>query len=372
MRHAPPVLLAVETALPTGALSQEAFAGFAARLGARVPREAALLHALARQSGVERRRSVLLPTGEANGIPFYEDRDRPPTTAERMAVYEREAPPLAETAARRAIEQAGLQPRDITHLVVASCTGFFSPGLDFALIERLGLSPATKRLLVGFMGCHGALNATAQAAALAASDPQSAVLVVSVELCTLHFQPGMNRDAIVPNTLFGDGAAAWVLGGSARTNAAPAGRFRVAASESFHLGAATREKMTWRIGDTGFRMTLAADVPDLIAERVPALLAGTLALCGCTAGEVEHWAVHPGGPRVLEALESALRLPKEKLQPSRDVLAECGNLSSATVPFIWQRLVADGARGRIVSLAFGPGLVAEVTLMESAAGTESG
>jgi predicted naringenin-chalcone synthase len=392
------VMAGIGSALPPGWLSQSDAASAANRLRrfddpVASDRELQLLSALYRRSGVQRRHSVLLRAGLEHPVDrqtFYEEAshrdDRGPTTAARMQRYEIEAPELAEQACRQALESAGITGEAITHLVTVSCSGFNSPGFDLALYPRLGLSPETARTHVGFMGCHGALNGLRVARALAAADPRARVLMCAVELCTLHHQYTDQPQQIVANSLFADGAAATVIQaseagqsetpkspsrnggakGQPAAQTAPAAQWHIAASGSFLVPKST-EAMTWRIGDHGFSMTLSAQVPEMIKAQLRPWLAQWLGRHELTVDAVRHWAVHPGGPRILSATAGALGLADDSLAVSSSVLAECGNMSSPTILFILQRLLAAGVSGPCVALAFGPGLVVEAALLRPAA-----
>jgi predicted naringenin-chalcone synthase len=246
----------------------------------------------------------------------------------------------------------------VTHLVTVSCTGFVAPGLDRDLIHTLRLAPTVERTHVGYMGCHGALNGLRVARAFTGADPGARVLVCAVELCSLHYHYGWDPEKLVANALFADGAAA-VAGCPAA--AAPRGAWRVAATGSC-LVPASADAMSWVVGDHGFEMALSRRVPELIARHLRPWLQGWLERQGVPLAEVGSWAIHPGGPRILEAVEEGLELPRSASEASRAVLAECGNMSSATVLFVLDRLRARGARLPCVALAFGPGLAAEALL----------
>jgi predicted naringenin-chalcone synthase len=275
-----------------------------------------------------------------------------------MRAYAETAPCLAVTAAGRALVSARVAPEEVTHLVTVSCTGFVAPGIDVAIIEGLGLPRTTERTHVGFMGCHGALNAIRVARSFADGSPRHVSLVCSVELCTLHFAYGWDPDMMIANALFADGAAA-AVGRSANGSS---DEWRVGATGTF-LVPESRDDMTWRIGDHGFRMTLSARVPDLIEAHLTGWVVAWLAEQGLALGDVRSWAVHPGGPRILSSVERALGLERASSQVSREVLAECGNMSSATILFILDRFKRLEAPRPCVALAFGPGLVVEALLL---------
>ena len=290
--------------------------------------------------------------------PARDEQDRGPATAERMRAYAESAPGLAVCAAARALRSAAVSPEAVTHLVTVSCTGFMAPGIDAAIVEELGLRPTTERTHVGFMGCHGSLNGMRVARSLADGSPEHVPLVCSVELCTLHFSYGWDPDMIVANALFADGAAAVV---GRRANGSP-DEWRIGGTGSC-LIPDSRHDMTWRIGDHGFRMTLSARVPELIESHLQAWVVRWLAEHDLTLGEVASWAVHPGGPRIVGSVERALGIDASHSEIPRAVLAECGNMSSATILFILERLRGLGAPRPCVALAFGPGLVVEALLI---------
>ncbi len=285
--------------------------------------------------------------------------DRGPSTALRMQRYADEALPLVVRAAERALDDANSKAQEITHLFTVSCTGFFAPGIDIGLTKRLGLPPTVGRLHVGFMGCHGVLNALRAAQATVDADPSAVVLICAVELCSLHYQYGGDSDKLVANALFADGAAA-IVGRADRTNQRA---WRVLSSGSL-LVPDGEDGMTWRIGDNGFEMTLSPRVPDLIGRHVRPWMEAWLAASGRRVQDIRSWAIHPGGPRILTSVAAALGLPDEATKPSAEVLAACGNMSSPTVVFILDRLVRQAAERPCVMLGFGPGLVAEAVLLE--------
>lgn len=356
---------AVATAVPPRVAHQDEAAELAPRFCHAQGKEARILRMLYRKSGVKTRHTVAV-RGEhgplEDRIPYYplatSPEDRGPTTWQRMQWYEQEAPGLAREASAGALERSGTAPDEITHLVTVSCTGFFSPGVDALLIQELGLPRAVHRTHVGFMGCHGALNGL-RAANAYASDPDARVLLCAVELCSLHFAYGWDPEMLVANTLFADGAAALVGRGDGSRGGEP---WRVLASGTFLLPD-SEEAMTWRIGDHGFRMTLSAQVPERIREHLAAWLIPWLKEQGVGPEEVGCWAVHPGGPRILDAVEDAMGLEPEALAVSRDVLSTHGNMSSPTVLFIVERMMREERPRPCLALAFGPGLVVEAALL---------
>jgi predicted naringenin-chalcone synthase len=275
-----------------------------------------------------------------------------------MQLYARHARPLAHDASRKALQAADTAPSEITHLVTVSCTGFSAPGFDLGLVEDLDLQPSVQRTHVGFMGCHGALNGLRVASAYAGSDHHARVLLCCAELCSLHFRFGTKSEDSVPNALFADGAAALV--GVPDAGYGPA-VWRAAASGS-HVIPHTQDAITWHIGNHGFEMSLSPRVPGQIVESLCPWLEVWLSRYGESVASIRSWAVHPGGPRVLDAVEEALGLSRDATGASRDVLSSCGNMSSPTILFIVDRLQRSGAALPCVALAFGPGMTIEATL----------
>jgi len=353
------------TAVPPYAISQEQAAEGAALRGCSSPEQQRQLKALYRLSRVKKRHSVLLESDsqsvEARQSFFPPMRgadDRGPTTAERMARYEREAPALGAQAARRALEQAGRAPGDVTHVVTVSCTGFAAPNFDLGLVRELGLPWTVARTHVGFMGCHGALNGLRVASGYADGDPGACILVCAVELCSLHYQYGWNSELAVSNGIFADGAAALVGG------AAPArsGDDWVLARSGASLLEDSAELMAWRIGNHGFEIALSARVPVVIEHALRPWLDAWLASQQLTRGDIATWAIHPGGPRILESAAAATGIGREAYAVSQEVLGEFGNMSSPTILFILDRLRQRSAPRPCLALGFGPGLAVEAAL----------
>ena len=358
-------LAGLAVALPRKSIEQSAAAAIAETfLGGQ--RDGNTLRALFRRSHIRARGSVLLE--EASGCEprqsFYwraaGPDDHGPSTASRMRRYAEESLPLAAEASSRALHDAGARPDEITHLITVSCTGFFAPGIDIGLVKQLDLRPTVARLHVGFMGCHGVLNALRAAQAIVDADASAIVLICAVELCSLHYQYGGEADKLVANALFADGAAA-LVGRSAAESQLP---WRVVSFASFLVPDA-EDGMTWRIGDHGFEMTLSPRVPDLIGRHVRPWLESWLTAVGRRMQDIGSWAIHPGGPRILTSVAAATSLPDIAIAPvGRKSWPKCGNMSSPTFVFILERLMRQAAARPCVMLGFGPGLVAEAALLE--------
>jgi alpha-pyrone synthase len=341
--HSPPDIRPRISALATAVPDHDIHAAFTdwakGQLADR--REQALFARMAGRSGIVHRWSVL-PASAGNPIGptgFYANASMPGTSA-RMTLYADAAPTLALAAIAKLPDISG-----ITHLVVASCTGFVAPGIDQIIATRLGLAGSVERTLIGFMGCYAAVTALRTARHIVRSDPAARVLVVTVELSTLHLQPATSLEPLLAMLQFGDGAAAALV-----TAAGPG----LALNSSF---AATlpdsAELIRWDVTDSGFAMHLSGRVP----ARINAALA-SLDFRAQLPASADHWAVHAGGRSILDAVEVGLALPANALAASRMVLEENGNMSSATLMFVLNNMFAERPDSG-VALAFGPGLAAE-------------
>lgn len=324
------------------------------------PRQARLFERMADKSGIEHRFSCLTPSNRPEGDHFdaggFYARSGFPDTATRMEQYERYAPELAQAAVDRL--HLGANRDRITHLIVTSCTGFSAPGLDLDLIARCELPTTVERTVIGFMGCYAAINALKLAYHIVRSEASARVLVVNLELCTLHLKETADLEQMLSFLLFADGCAASLV------SAEPSG----IALDSFRamLVPDTRDLITWNIRDAGFDMVLSGRVPAVIQDGLRRSADEILA--GAPAASIDLWAVHPGGRTVLDAVERAFALAPTALAASRDVLRRYGNMSSATVMFVIERLMRSGARGRSgCAMSFGPGLIAETMLFRTAA-----
>ncbi|AKV85969.1 MAG: type III polyketide synthase [Microbacterium sp.] len=329
-------------------------------------------------SGIDTRHTVIRELSPAAGTDdkMFFDREtgrlQSPGTAARNDLYTREASRLFVEVARSALDaDPDIVAADVTHVITASCTGFHAPGPEYEIVRGLGLSDSVQRYHLGFMGCYASLPALRAASQFCAADPTAVVLVVSVELCTVHLRSSEDPDLIVANSLFADGAAAGIV--TARDLATPVPAVRL---DGFHTAiAAEGEKdMAWTIGDHGFEMILSTKVPQIIGETIIGAIRplyareGELAAAfdeGRVGERVEHWAIHPGGRSILDRVQERLNLSDDQLFPARETLRENGNMSSATVLFVIKRILDDGAGdgSRVAAMAFGPGLTAESALM---------
>ena len=278
-----------------------------------------------------------------------------PDTAKRMQIFERFAPRLAQ----KTLDKLSLTENErqgITHILVTSCTGLYAPGLDFDIMDHLGLDTSVERTMIGFMGCYAAINGLKQARHIVRSEPAAKVLLVNLELCTLHLQETQELEQVLSFLVFGDGCAASLI------SADPTGF----AMDSFRslLIPETRELITWRIRGVGFDMLLSGKVPGEIGKALATC--GSEVLGSCSKEEISMWGVHPGGKSVLDAVERGLGLCDDALAASRQTLECFGNMSSATVMFVLERLMTGARPGeKGCAMSFGPGLTAETMLFHA-------
>jgi alkylresorcinol/alkylpyrone synthase len=351
-RSGVPVIAGLGVALPPKAAQEELWAGFFAGHFGGTTR--ALAERIFANSGVVTRQAAVNP--------LLEDVSTWPTER-RMRRYLVEALPLGKEAVGRALTDAGLSAGDIGLFAVCSCTGYATPGLDILLARDMGMSAATQRIFIGHMGCYAALPGLGAVSDFVAARGRPALLLCA-ELTSLHIQPSSARvdtQQIVSHALFSDAAVAAVV--------TPAGQPGYAVREVVAVtDTSTADHMTWDVTETGFRMGLSPRVPQVLAAHVRGLVEELLAGHGLRIAEVDGWAVHPGGPRILNVVERELDLPPEALADSRATLAEHGNCSSPTVLLILERLRTMSQPPRwVVMLAFGPGLTLYATLLEFSA-----
>ncbi len=350
----------IATAVPDHDVHQ-AFVAFAEDLLASGgdARTGALFNRMASRSGIQHRYSVLTPNDAStefhiNAHEFYRTGSFP-HTAQRMQVFEKFAPVLM----RRALDRLALSESEragITHVLVTTCTGLYAPGLDFEAVEHLGLRTDVERTMIGFMGCYAAINGLKTARHILRSEPSARVLMVNLELCTLHLQETTDLEQVLSFLVFADGCAASLL------STDPTGF----ALDSFRavLIPSSRDLITWKIGGVGFDMLLSGQVPSAIGKALQKI--GDEIVQTAERPDNALWAVHPGGS-VLDAVERGLGLSRHALNCSREILDRFGNMSSATVMFVLERLLAEARSGQQgCAMSFGPGLTAETMLFHAA------
>jgi predicted naringenin-chalcone synthase len=359
----------IETIVPEFSFSQEA-ASRRMQEWASDERTRRIIRALYRQSGIETRHSVVTNfEGKGEDGFFKPGADgawEGPGTAERNEIFARESKSLSVALARKILgDSPGFRPEDISHVVTVSCTGFYNPGPDYYIVRDLGIPYSAQRYHLGFMGCYAAFPALRMAAQFCEADPGAVVLVMCLELCSLHAQLRAEEDNLLANSLFSDGAAAAIV--SAREPAAGDCAYRIG---DFHsaLVPGGEQDMAWRIGDHGFDIALSSYVPKIIGANIREFIEPSLARSGLSPEDVTTWAVHPGGKAIIDQVQSRLALRPEQVAHSRATLRNYGNMSSATILFVLQDILRTHSftpAGKVCAMAFGPGLTVEMALLDA-------
>lgn len=361
-------ITAIGTANPGERIPQLDIANFMKRVHQMNNGETERLYALYRASGIRYRYSVIedyaMKNGQFNFYPNSVDLEPFPSIGKRMEVYRKNALALGLKAIHNCLNQTpDLDPLKITHLITVSCTGFYAPGLDIELIKHLGLKSTVQRTAINYMGCYAAFNAIKIADAICTSQPSAKIMILCIELCSIHFQKGNAGDTILANALFGDGAAAALIESQPRTKSLLPIRFYCDVMTEY------QKDMTWQVGDLGFEMKLSSYIPEIIRTGIKDLTEGLLDNLDLQIDQIDYFAIHPGGKRILEVIEQELGLPREKNRFSYQVLKEYGNMSSPTVLFvlkaIWDDLTHEDQDKSILSFAFGPGLTLESMLLKT-------
>jgi alkylresorcinol/alkylpyrone synthase len=343
----PARLVSLASASPPHHFAQDEVAEAARRLFAHRYRDFDRLFPVFRNAGVQRRQSVL-------PLDWYLQYRSSP---KRAAAYLSGAVDLFCAAAREALARAGLSAADVDTIVTISSTGIATPSLEARAMERLGFREDVSRVPVFGLGCAGGVTGVSIAARLAQAQPGAVVLLVAVELCTLAFRPDELSSAnIVATALFGDGAAACVLraGGDGLAEITGAAE---------HTWPNTLNLMGWNVDSLGLGVIFDRSIPSFAAKRLRPAVEGALERMGLGLDDVDRFVCHPGGAKVIEALETSLDLGQGVLNFEREVLADHGNMSAPTVIFVLERALAAAARGRLVLTALGPGFTASCLAM---------
>lgn len=359
----------IATVVPDIVISQDAIrdaikAGFADGENAdrRLER---LAHRIYSQSGIDTRHTVITDFDADNPQSghFYNHEKgqfKVPSTQYRNDLYTETSKPLFTKVATDVIDASGqFNASDISHVITVSCTGFYAPGPDYVLVKSLGLPASTERYHIGFMGCFAAFPALKLAKTICDANPDATVLVVCLELCTLHFQPSSDIDGIISTSVFSDGASAALVSArqpEANTNVLEMTQFASA------LTPTGEEDMAWTIGNTGFDIVLSSYVPSIIEANIEDAIAPLMEQYQLEIADIDRWAVHPGGRAILDKVIKGLSLDKDALDSARAILNKYGNMSSATILFVLQSLLnepLEQEEEKIYAMAFGPGLTVE-------------
>ena len=370
---------AIGTAVPDHQIAQSDIARFMANTLQLKANDRRRLLALYRASGIAYRHSVLADYGRTDNFTFFPntpDLEPFPAIQQRMQLYQQEAIRLSYAAATNCLDKLPtIRRSDITHLIYVSCTGMYAPGVDIELIHQLGLNTHTQRTAVNFMGCYAAFNALKVADSIVKAYSEAKVLLVCTELCSIHFQKGTDEDTLLANALFADGSAAALVSGESNLSSAQLQLDRFYCD----LAPDGQKDMAWQIGNHGFEMRLSSYVPQIIREQIQQIVQRLLqhlthhpedyqpTLPGAS---IDYYAIHPGGKRILQVIEEVLSLVKQDNHHAYQVLRQYGNMSSPTILFVLQSLIADLGEAdhnkSVLGLAFGPGLTLESMLLRIA------
>lgn len=360
----PAYITSIGTAVPAHCIAQSTIAEFMIRASQLTSAEARKLRALYRSTKIEKRYSVIKDYAQIENFDFYansDDLEPFPTVSQRMKAYRTHALPLALKAIA-----ALPSTTSVTHLITVSCTGLYAPGLDIEIVEALGLPRQTERTCINFMGCYGAFNGLKVASNIVNANPEARVLLVCLELCTLHFQKKLDENYLLSNALFADGAAAVLV------ESTPHSLSMELKSFYCDLLFEGSNDMAWHVGDFGFEMVLSSYIPRLVKGGLGTLM--TQLRQHTTLPFFDFYAIHPGGRAILEAAESQLGISSNDNQFAYEILREYGNMSSCTVLFVLARLLQNCTSNdigkHIFSCAFGPGLTLEAGVFKLASMTQ--
>ncbi len=360
-------ITSISTATPPYCTSQDDIALFMANFLQADEYNIRKIRAIYKASGIEQRFAVVPDfQKDTDNRSLFASNGALPNTARRMECFEKEAIKLAYSAAEGCLKAApnAADTDSITHLITVSCTGLFAPGPDIVLVEMLGLKTSIQRIAINFMGCYAAFNAIKTAESICLANPEARVLIVCVELCSLHLQQSTEEDHLLSAALFGDGAAALLMEAKK-----PEDRISLNIAKHYcDLFFDGKSEMAWHIGDFGFEMKLSSYIPGLVRQGIKMLTHNLLKNYELTVNDIEYFAIHPGGRRILEAIECELEISKNDNRFSYEVLRDYGNMSSVTVLFVLKKIfdqaVISDLDKHILSFAFGPGLTLESMLFK--------
>jgi predicted naringenin-chalcone synthase len=332
------------------------------RMGGR-PATNRLIDAVANNSGIDSRFFVVSDAEDNDSSKFYSNQENflKPDTKTRMKAYELWSKQLTGYAAGEIISKNNIDPSTIARLITISCTGFYAPGFDYYLINKFNLPANVKRTHIGFMGCAAALiGFTSALEAMNSLEENKNILLVTTEICSIHLQTDPSKDNILANLIFADGAAAALFS----KNQSGKGMHLINTASFLFEGSA--EFMGWEIGNFGFEMILSSELPKIILEQAVPRLKIILDNFGLRKEDIKHWALHPGGRAILDSIQKGLELPDEAMIPSRNVLENYGNMSSASILFVLKEILENKNVNKdeyCCAVAFGPGLSMEVALL---------
>lgn len=328
-----------------------------------------IIHRIYSNSGIEKRHTVINDFRQNGHEPFFFQKDGSldtPSTGSRNEIYSRHAKKMFVEVAKQLLQENGsISKEEITHIITVSCTGFFAPEPAFEIVKQLDMPPSTQRFHLGFMGCFAAFPALKMAKSFCETNPDANVMVICLELCSIHLQNSEATDNLISASVFADGASGVIINSKRPEN----GGYRLDQFAS-SIAKDSENDMAWTIGDTGFDMVLSTYVPDIIKSNLRSAVLPLFQNYSKDLQDIKYWAIHPGGRAILDKIEHNFSLQPEQLQASRSVLNTYGNMSSATIFFVLKYLLENqsGAEETTLAMAFGPGLTIESGLFTKVEG----
>lgn len=359
------MLIDIATALPPYKVAQSFAADELKKRMGGTSAISRMIDMAANQSGINQRFFVI-PDGDEKSTEMFFTKDGnyfSPDTKTRMIEYEKWSVELAKKAVIDLGEKNKIDFSLVDRLITISCTGFFAPGLDYELIKVFKISPTVKRTNIGFMGCAASLVGINSVWEAMKQNSNENILMVSVELCSLHLQTEPTRDNILANMIFADGAAAAFF---SKRNILEKRKLEIQFTESY-LFEDSAKFMGWKIGNNGFEMMLSSELPKIILNSAAPRAKEILVNNGIELSQIKHWALHPGGRAILDSLQNGLTLSDEQLKPSREILRNFGNLSSVSILFVLKNIIDNYSFQKddyCCAIAFGPGLTMELVLFK--------
>lgn len=355
-----PYILDIATAVPEFSVSKDELVTFYSKALETVGKTSIRkkLAFLNEKTEIEKRYSCI-PDFNGTENELFTDGNYDQSLEKRTNLYKEKIMPLAAKAIDQLLENTNVKPKDITHVITVSCTGVFAPGMEFLVAEYYGLQH-TEKLAINFLGCYAALKALKHAHYIAKANPDACILIVSAELCSLHFYPSISDEDIIANLLFADGAAALMVCGNECEHIKDKVVLNIDTIGSAYIPN-TLDLMTWNISSSAFRMYLSKQIVNAIKENIKPVVDDFLGENG-----TDFWAIHPGGARIVQAVKDSLGLSKENVEDSIYTLQQYGNMSSPTILFILKRILDKIKNAghienkKIVACAFGPGLSIEM------------
>ena len=344
----------IATNTPNYTYNQEEFKEMTLKLIGDTEEKRNFIEKIYKNSGIEKRNFTISKE--------YIENNLWPSTKKRNDIFIEEAKSLSLDCVKKLLDKLpGFDKSKISHIITVSCTGFVAPGIDFYITKELELNSAINRYNIGFMGCYAAFPALKLARNICLSEPEARVLMVTTELCTLHYQKIFEPDIVVANAIFADGITASLISSCAEDSKSD--KILLRQFEAQYIDN-SEEEMAWTIGESGFDLKLSVYVPSIIKENIQGILSPIFKRAHISKDDIDIWAIHPGGRAILDNISEALEIPKEGLCHSYDILREYGNMSSSSVMFILERVLSSEKYGKIFTAGFGPGLTVETGYLE--------